>query len=59
MTEKHQTNGYPEMQPTFTTAELKDITSFRNNFYFDVILTSVTMTNEISLRKSWRVKFIC
>ena len=28
VTEKHQTNDYPEMWPTFTEAELKDITVF-------------------------------
>ena len=31
VTYKHQTNGYPEMRPTFTTAELKDITLFQIN----------------------------
>ena len=59
VTEKHQTNDYPETQPTFTAAELKDITAFWMNFYFDVILTSITMNNEIILRESWRVQFIC
>ena len=52
VTEKHQTNDYPEMRPIFTAAVLKDITAFRIKFYFDVILTSITMANEIILRES-------
>ena len=40
------------MRPTFTAAELKDITAFRINFKFDVILTSITMANEIILHES-------
>ena len=47
------------MRPTFTAAELKDITSFRINFKSNVILTSITMANEIILRESWQVLFIC
>ena len=52
VTEKHQTTDYPEMRPTFTAAELKDITAFQINFKFDVILTSITIANEITLRES-------
>ena len=58
VTEKHQTIDYPEMRPTFTAAELKDITAFRINFKFDVILTSITIAIEFILRESWRVQFI-
>ena len=32
VTEKHQSVDYPEMRPTFTAAELKDITAFQTNF---------------------------
>ena len=46
------------MRPTFTAAELKDITAFRTNFNFDVILTSITVAKEIILRESWKVPFI-
>ena len=34
------------MRPTFTAAELKDITTFRIIFKFDIILTSITIANE-------------
>ena len=46
------------MRLAFTAAELKDITAFRTNFKFDVILTSITVANEIILHESWRVQFI-
>ena len=47
------------MRPTFTAAELKDIAAFWIDFKFDVILTSITIANEIILREAWRVQFIC
>ena len=36
MTEKRQTNDYPEMRPTFTAAELKDITEFSLESIFNL-----------------------
>ena len=56
VTEKHQTTDYPEIRPTFTAAELKDITEFQIHFKSDVILTSITIANEIILHESCRAQ---
>ena len=53
VTEKQKQLDYLELRITFITVELREIAAFKSNVSFDVILTSITMTGEIILRKSW------
>ena len=46
-------------EPLFLMRNWKTSRHFEANFNADVILTSITMPNEIILRESRRVQFIC
>ena len=51
VTGKHQKQLFYSSQPPFLVVETSNTVTFRRNARFDVILTSVTITNQVFLRK--------
>ena len=51
MTEKHQNNCFIQVKSPFWVVEVSSTVTFWRNAQFDVILTSVTIIKQVSLRK--------